>query len=323
MSNDATNEDSKKSRSRSPNHPVLSLPKAVERAQELHREYGMHAVPVATAHTKWGYKEHSGLGNQCIAALKAYGLLLAVGLAKNRKVELTERAVRIIRNAPNRRKMLREAAIDPSIHAEIMQEYSKKGIPPNEVLRNYLVWERPTARFNEDVVDAFIERFRETLEFAGLLSGDIIEHDGITDDDARHVKIGDFVQWTSQGVCQFFEAKRIAKIEKHTDGTEYAYFEEEGGYAPMSELTTEEPSAKFNLLKPQSNPPPPPGDRLTETPEGTAIERWTLDEGPASLTRPDNLSAESVLEFEHSVIGVLNRARRKAGMPRIKVEEAK
>jgi hypothetical protein len=118
--------------------------------------------------------EHSALGNQCIAALKAYGLLDVAGSGKTRKAAITEDAERIVRRAPDRSDLLRQAAVLPSIHKELLDEYADNGLPPDEILHTYLVWERDGGRFNEDVVDDFIGHFRETLEFAGIEKTDKI-----------------------------------------------------------------------------------------------------------------------------------------------------
>lgn len=48
--------------------------------------------------------------------------------------------------------------------------------------------------------------------------------------------------------------------------------------------------------------------------EGIAIERLTLDEGAVNLQWPSNLSRDSVAEFQYWAFGIINRARRKAGM---------
>ena len=103
MSNGSNGDsDVKQTRHRSPNHPLISLRKAVGRASDLYWKYKRHEVPVATAHTTWEYKEHSGVANQCVAALKSYGLLEVSGKAKDRKVKVTDRAERVTRKAPDR-----------------------------------------------------------------------------------------------------------------------------------------------------------------------------------------------------------------------------
>lgn len=279
----ATAVEPKKARNRSPNHPLLSLPKALERAKELYDEYGKHEVPIARAHLKWGYKEQSGLANQCVAALRAYGLLSVKGKGKGapRKVELTDRADRIIRGAPNRLRLLQAAAREPVIHAELLQEYAEKGLPPNDILRTYLVWEREGGRFNEDVVDGFIERFRDSLRFAELEENGIIQGEKKDADDSgldtledktQTVTVGSYVQWTSRGVDQFQTPLRVVGI---SDDSQWVFVEGSPTGIAMNELTIQEPP------KPPTSGDPPPSPYYKQPPpagEGTHI-RFPLSGG--------------------------------------------
>ena len=51
-------------------------------------------------------------------------------------------------------------------------------------------------------------------------------------------------------------------------------------------------------------------------------EKGSLDEGEAVLIWPESLSAESVHDLEYWLKGVLKKARRRAGMPDDKKDEA-
>jgi hypothetical protein len=314
--------EGKKPRNRSPNHPFLDLEDALKRVTELHSQYGKHQVPIANAHQLWGYKEHSGFANQCVAALKAYGFIDVHGQGKERKLQVTDRADRIVRNAPDRAALLKKAAKEPTIHLELLTEYGETGLPPDDILRTYLVWERPGGRFNEDVVDAFIERFRATLGFAAL---DNFAHDGSGREEdtpkngngpkapQKEVRVGSFVQWTSDGQAQFPIPLKVVGISE--DG-EWAYVEGSPTGILMSELTIED--APESAVKTPKAPPvnpffKPPSDDEPE--EGVALERTTLDEGPVRLEWPDELSQASVEEFQYWINGLLRRARRKAGLP--------
>ena len=167
----------KKKRTRSPNYPLVSLTAGVEHAQALFDRDRRHPVPILIAHERWDFKRGSGAGNQCAAALRSYGLIQIEGKGDNRKLSVTEEGERIVRSAPNRAKLLRAAAMMPPIHAELWEKYRDAGLPSDEVIKNYLIWERADGRFNEDVVDGVIRRFRETIAFAGLDSSSIIEED--------------------------------------------------------------------------------------------------------------------------------------------------
>jgi len=156
----------KKSRQRSPNYPAIGLEKALERAQAVKDQAGRHFMPISVAFTAWNYK--TAVGDQFVAALKAFGLVEVQGVKDKRQIRLTESAWRILGNAPDREGLLREAAIKPDIHKVIWEKYEGE-LPSDAILRNYLVWEKS---FNEAFVDGFIAQFRATIAYANVTSSD-------------------------------------------------------------------------------------------------------------------------------------------------------
>src|SRR4051794_7549882 len=87
---------------RSPNYPLFSLEKAVERAKQLYDKDKTHKVPVGVVHERWGYKKHSAAADQAVAAVKAYGLVTIDGTGSARQVAVTDHARKIILGAPDR-----------------------------------------------------------------------------------------------------------------------------------------------------------------------------------------------------------------------------
>src|SRR4029078_3262844 len=55
--------------------------------------------------------------------------------------------------------------------------------------------------------------------------------------------------------------------------------------------------------------------------EGIALDRTTLDDGAVRLESPEELSRESVEEFQYWIIGRLNRIRQKADLPKVEIIE--
>jgi hypothetical protein len=51
-------------------------------------------------------------------------------------------------------------------------------------------------------------------------------------------------------------------------------------------------------------------------------DKASLDEGEVTLLWPETLSRESVEDFEYWVKGIVRRAKRRAGMPEVKGDEA-
>ena len=169
-----------KQRGRSPNYPSVDLEKALVMVQAILDLGKGHPVGIANVHQKWGYTPHGSVGNQAVAALKAYGLITIEGQGKSRKLVATDAATRIVGNAPHRAGLLKQAAISPPIHRELWEMYSDKGLPDDSVIATYLQWERPEGTFHAKSVGGVVARFRSTIEFSGLETDGIIE----TEDEA-------------------------------------------------------------------------------------------------------------------------------------------
>ena len=228
-------------RTRSPNYPLVDLGKAIDRVTLLYKDNKQHEVPVVVARTLWGYKKSSAAGNQCVAALKAYGLLKVQGKGESRHVSVTDNARRIILDAPEGKALLKQAALGPAVHDQLWAKFGKSGLPDDAVIRHHLIFDK---KFNEDVVEGLIGRFRSTIAFANLDSSDIIsdgsdQQNGANGAD-QEPTVGDHVQWTSQGVGRFQEPKKLVGL---SDDGEYAFVEGERGGVLMSELSVVEAPA--------------------------------------------------------------------------------
>ena len=165
-------------RQRSPNYPLIDLKRAVECAEMLYQSAKTHYVPLGIAQEKWGYTQNGAVANQSLAAIKSFGLVDVVGAGAKREVRVSEVARHIILNGPDRTDLLKRAALNPEMHAELWKKYASGGLPQDDVLRAYLVFEKG---FNEKAVASFISQFRNTIAFAGLTEGDIIATAEATD----------------------------------------------------------------------------------------------------------------------------------------------
>jgi hypothetical protein len=249
----------KKGRNRSPNHPAIDLREAVERTAAMREKYALLDVPVHLAHSLWGYKEHGSAGNQCVAALKAFGLIDVKGEGLARKIAVSPAGERIVRNAPDRTALLKAAALAPAVHSEVVEHYRPHDIPAgDDLLHQYLVWDRPDgSRFNEDAVEGFISRLRSTLAFAGIRNTDTtavdIPNDALP---PASTKVGNYVQWTKNGVDQFDEPAKVLGV---SDDSEYVFVEGSDDAIPMNQIAiANPPAAAFNENPPVRNPPKNP-----------------------------------------------------------------
>ena len=150
--------------------PFIPLPKAIEQAHNLYKVAAMHGVPISVAAKAWGYSEKSSSASMTLSALKAFGLIEEIdGNNQTRKIKLTETAVKIIRDpreiSPDRDALLKEAALMPAIHKEIVQEYN--GLPPSEeVLKTHLLVER---FLKDDAAKDFMSEFYATMHYAKVI----------------------------------------------------------------------------------------------------------------------------------------------------------
>jgi hypothetical protein len=102
---------------RSPNYPLVGLARAVELLTAMYGKFGTHPVPPTFLNQLWKVKPGSGVGNQWLAALKAYGLVVTIGDGVERKALVSKEGVRVAMNAPDRSELLKQAALKPTIHS--------------------------------------------------------------------------------------------------------------------------------------------------------------------------------------------------------------
>ena len=165
----------KTTRTRSPEHPAITLEEAIRRTEVLYNQEDLNQVPVATVLDHWGYTRRSGLGQRILAALRHYGLLEEKGSGQQRVVWLSEIGKVLVlkdRDDPEWIKACQEAALAPSIHAQLWDKWEgNRRLPSDSTIR----WELANRGFNRKAIDGFSATFRDTLEFANLLD------DGVRD----------------------------------------------------------------------------------------------------------------------------------------------
>lgn len=259
MSDDA----SKPKRFRSPPYPMFDLGRAIERAVELHSKANAHFVGVQVLAEAWGMKSVDGKVWRTAASLIQYGLLQDSGSGKARKFQITDSAKRIILDtnpaSEKRREVIQKAALGPMIHRELWDKYGLADGLSDMVIKTHLTIDREEsgeAAYSPSAAEEVISTYRETLAFAGLAeSGKVSPQqedkaEGTTKDLSRShgAKVGDHVQWTSNGVVQF-DARKVEWVSD--DGTHLRVFGSPAGI-PMDQIevapaprirTTPEPAA--------------------------------------------------------------------------------
>lgn len=171
MATETSSED-KRFIGRSPAYPFIPLDKALVRAGELRKAIGKADTRAMSAVHHWGYGPKSSGGIQTVAALKHFGLLVDEGNNEDRRVRLTEMALRILLddrpNSQERQALIQKSALMPKVHQELWERWGRE-LPVDAELRHYLIWDR---LFNENGARDLIAEYKATLEFAGLFGSD-------------------------------------------------------------------------------------------------------------------------------------------------------
>jgi hypothetical protein len=146
---------------RSPSYPGFGLGTALEMARKIYEKEKRAPVPPHVAAEDLGYAGLSGPSRRALTTLKLYGLFAE----DSGKLRITEQGVRIL-EAPDdhsdRDRLLREAAIRPTIFREIIAKYGDS-IPGDSALRYALITEWGFLDFAANVV---VKAFRETASLA-------------------------------------------------------------------------------------------------------------------------------------------------------------
>jgi hypothetical protein len=156
----------RKKRPRSPSYPGITLEQAIDRARVIYDKEARNAAPFEAILDHWGYSPRSGAGSVALAALRKYGLLVYEG----KNARLSDLALTILWNeedSEERSDAIKEAALKPSIHAELWQQY-EGSLPSDATLR----LELRRRGFAETAIPEFINIFRSTMAFAQLTEAD-------------------------------------------------------------------------------------------------------------------------------------------------------
>jgi hypothetical protein len=177
---------SRGTKDRSPNFPFISLERALERAGQLYEKEKRSATPFKVAAEHWRYSPTSSGALQTAAALKQYGLLVDEGSGKDRRVKLTEMALRILldkrEDSTEREHLKRQAALTPPIATEINQKYPEE-LPSDGTLHHFLVLDRG---FNPDNAKNVVKVLKANEGFTHGAMADTISEDIVTDKDSEH-----------------------------------------------------------------------------------------------------------------------------------------
>lgn len=306
---------------RSPSYPAIDLAEAIGKARQLYSHANRRPLPVDSAIAQWGYSSGSGTGLQRLAALKKFGLLEDEGNKDQRVVKLTPLALEIVLDdrptSAEREQAIATAAKTPTIHAEILDRWPH-GLPDDNHIK---VWLLKDKNFNEASVPGFIAQLRATFAFAKLdhVSTMAGKGDGTGGADRQKPeppRVGDWVQWVSQGVAQFPEGKRqVAAVHESGD---WLWVEGSLTAMPTSEVEVKERATVGDSALPPSPPPPPPSVRAAAQsgrsrirPQGgTKEDVFDLSRGAIVVQWPDSLTEDECRDVEDWLPILLRKIKR-------------
>lgn len=163
----------KKQVQRSPAYPFIPLKKAVERAKVMLEKEGRHAARFSVVVGHWGFSAKSSGAMQTVAALGHYGLIkFGEGLAENRLLQLSERAIKILldKRGNEERNALQEAALQPKLFSDLWKKWGNQ-LPSDGNIESYLVVD---LKFNQTAIPLVLKSYKETLSYAGLMDSDTV-----------------------------------------------------------------------------------------------------------------------------------------------------
>jgi hypothetical protein len=153
---------------RGPAYPYVDLEQAVDFARKMF-QYTRRSPAEANAVIKeaWNYSPTSSSSGKLVAAMKYFGLIEEPGGSEGRLIRLTDRAYRILvddANSPERRQALHDAVLSPKAY---LLCWTKWGAELPLSMRSNLIFGEG---FIESTVDGFINDYKKSIEYAGLLN---------------------------------------------------------------------------------------------------------------------------------------------------------
>src|SRR6202158_3127525 len=143
-----------------------------------------------------------------------YGFLRDSGMGDTRKVALSDAALRYFRDERDdeKKKLAREFALKPKLIAALWKDWHATP-PADAIARSHLKTERG---LNDQASRSLLAIYKDNLAFAELKGGANIGEPGSgkgSETPPPKVKVGDYVQWTSNGLDQFRPVRKVEKVE--------------------------------------------------------------------------------------------------------------
>ena len=291
---------------RGPSYPYVGLEDAIGLARKMYDYTKKGAAPVdSVVKDAWKYTATSSSGQKVLAALKAFGLVEDTQEKGSvAALKLTPRAIHILledQDTPEKREEIKKAALSPKWYEFCWKTWGKE-MPP-AMKSNLLIHHG----FVDSTVEGFLKDYRKTMAFAGLLD-DVIFSDTHTPEDADTPtpKIGDYVQWESQGSLRMPEAKKLVRFEAG-----FAFVEGSPTGIPIAEIIPAEAPEETPVI-PQSIFIPAITKPIGKREASMGTESFALSEGgfTLQLSWPSAITEEGFEDFIYQLEGLKKKVKR-------------
>ena len=325
-------------RQRSPNYPSVGLPDAIARATRLYEGVGTAGASPDSAAKLIGYSKNHGTARMTMSALKKFGLVEE----RNGRVvpaKLTVDLANFPPTHPRHVAALRTAALSPRVYREAYNRYRPHGVlPPDDVLSADFVAD---SGFLPDKVPAFLTDFRASLSHAGLLRGNALNETTGADAAAAGAAVtgtgpadrgpalaafdpaappvpkpGDTVRWVEDDPDAGDGGDDGDGDPDEHEGVVQG-LSEDGAWAFVAGYGEGVPVADLSVVPTESDREeedaedvPAPANPFAAPRSAVRTEACALEEGDAVLTRPDDLSPESLEELQAWLDLVMKKLRR-------------
>lgn len=152
---------------RGPKNPADSLRGAVDLLHQVRDKVGFTAASRELLAEALGYSGLNGASNRRIASLLHFGLLVRTG--SQYRISALGKQILAPTNATEESEALAQAATRPALYVRLLERFGGHALPsmlPNLLFRDFQVPQKSS----EEVAG----KFRETMEFAGLLRNGIL-----------------------------------------------------------------------------------------------------------------------------------------------------
>lgn len=266
-----------------------------------------------SAFAAWGFGAKSSGGRETRAALRYFGIILIEGNGETGKVKLTEKALRVLlderEDQTEKKTLIREFALTPAIHKTLFEKFPD-GIKSDATVEHFLMFEEG---YNKSAAGELVAEFKSTADFAELYKPANVVDKSATVGDGKltpgpQPAVGDLVQVEIDGVFQLEKPARVRAIKTH-EGQDWVFIEGSETGVRMDQIQVQQKGQPA-----LAGTAPILSEERRQPVAGMKEEKNSLDEGEAVLIWPENLSADSVRDLEYWLTGVLQKAKRRAGI---------